>query len=610
MPVAGHIVAHLTANTTGWTAGLRDAIGPLQAAAAVITGMAVGAVTRFNTVGSALDDMRQRTGISATELSQLGFAAQMSDTSLESLQSGLTKMNVFLREARSGGAGATSMLTELGLSLDQLNSTDNIGKIGLIADALNNIENPGERAAVAMKIFGKGAVDLLPLLNSGSDGLREFAAESDRLGLTMDDDTAAGAARLGDELDKLTSVVDRLLVSMGGELAPVVTHIASVTTEWLVGHKELLMTLGKSAIVIVAVAGAIKAVTLATQAYTKAQTVALAFSGPKGWAMLAAGVVALGASTWAVSSAMASVNSSLQAADAASSQSAASTARETAARVEATIAANAQHTALQDLRKQYDDLIPRSQQIRNQVQQIGKDWHAAAAAGAQLAMTWDQMKELQTQTTLQESGFSGMFAGLTAELAVLRGEITETEQQLQDMASAGVDDRRIGQLRQMIAERDRLLSDQQQQEREAQDEQARLAGIADRVSQSQDTPLSQFAAEVRDIQDAIDAGAISSAQGLAYLEQRRQAMLTAEQAAETASRTQASNVGLDARSAQANQMIVDLVNRRSSSPEQAALEEARRNTALAQNSNNLLKDIRDDARRRTTVVTRPFGQRT
>ena len=154
MAVAGHIVANLTTNTTGWSSGLKAALGPLQGLSSQVMSLAAGAVMRFAEVGASLDDMSQRTGISASELSKLSFAADQSDTSMEGLQKGLMKMNALLHDASQGSAGAKSTLDELGMSVGQLNSADAVGKFGMFADALNRIEDPGERAAVAMKVFG------------------------------------------------------------------------------------------------------------------------------------------------------------------------------------------------------------------------------------------------------------------------------------------------------------------------------------------------------------------------------------------------------------------------------------------------------------------------
>jgi hypothetical protein len=108
---------------------------------------------------------------------------------------------------------------------------------------------------------------------------------------------------------------------------------------------------------------------------------------------------------------------------------------------------------------------------------------------------------------------------------------------------------------------------------------------------------------------------------LAELERKRQELLDAEKRVELANAQpteevkgkQASNVGLDARSQQANQMIVDLVNRRGaakdSSVEARQLAAAEAARVAAEASAKLLTDIRDEQRRREHLETRPFGQR-
>lgn len=612
MAVAGHIVANLTANTTGWSSGLRGAIGPLQAVAGVITGMAVGAVSRFVQVGDELDKLRARTGISATELSKLGFAASQSDVSMAGLQSGLTKMGVFLRDTAMGSTQAKQTLSGLGIQMDQLNAADAVGKFGMFADALNGVQDPGERAAIAMKIFGKGAIELLPLLNEGSTGLARFAEEAERLGLVMDDETAASAAKLGDQWAKMKSTADRLLVTLGAELAPVITLVSSVTATWLAENRDTLVTLSKVAVALAGMVLLIKAVTFATQAYSTARKIALALSGPAGWLTLAGAGVALGVATWGMNAAFEAANAKLDEASTLVDRASESQSRHKSAMEASTAAAKEFNATLAQMKSSYEASLPKSEQLRTSIRKMGEDWHAALKAGAEMTLTWDQMKALQTRTQLNESGFTSTFETLKSELAVLRGEITETEQQFAAMASFGVDDKHISALRTMMAERDAIVSQQQQEEREAEEQRSRLADTTRRVMESQETPLSRFEEDVKAVSEAIRAGEIHAADGLAYLEQQRQKMLAAESTAEStaAGRGQASNTGLDARGAQANQMIVDLVNRRgAASPEAAALAEQKKNTALASKSATLLTEIRDDNRRQQRLATRPFGQR-
>lgn len=619
--IAGHIVANLTANTTGWTSGLRGAIGPLQAIAGVITGMAAAAVSRFSTFGDEIDKMRARTGLTAVELSQLSHAAGLSDTSLGSLQSGLTKMQKFLRETASGSKSARATLDELGVSAAELGSMTNGEKLGRFADALMAIPDPGERAAVAMEIFGKGAVDLLPLLAGGSAGLAEMAAEADRLGITLSDEAADNAALLNDTIGRLTGTVGALFTTVGSQLAPMIISVVSGFTEWVGRNRDLIVLLAKTAIVISSVVIAMKFVTLATQAYATAQAVAAALSGPAGWAKLAIGLAVAGAAATVLATQFESANSATSAAQGKISAAAGEYDSLAESATVATVAVKDYSSVMSGMTTAYESFIPKADQVRNKLNQMTSDWWAADAAGQAASITITQLEGVKLKTILGESGWKSEFDTVGSELAVLRGEITATEQRFAEMAEFGVDTRHIDALRAMNVERDKLLKDQLAKEQAAEAEKRKLTDVTARVHDSQNTAYGDFAREVSAVEDAIKAGNISEGEGLRYLEQKRKEFLDAEKQAGAQkladmaepAKKQASNVGIDARSSQANQMIVDLVNRRGTpqnntvADKQLLVQQAQ--LAADRQTAALLQDIRDESRRKEELRAKPFSAR-
>src|SRR4051812_28217666 len=70
-------------------AGMATIGAAIAAAGVAITAPLLGALNHFADVGGALDDMSQRTGISAQALSELGYAADFSGSSLEGVEKGI-----------------------------------------------------------------------------------------------------------------------------------------------------------------------------------------------------------------------------------------------------------------------------------------------------------------------------------------------------------------------------------------------------------------------------------------------------------------------------------------------------------------------------------------
>ena len=87
-------------------AGLRS-IGTKMAGigVAAITAL-LGTAKAFSDTGDVLDKMSQRTGVSVEALSELGYAADLSGTDMETLENGLRVMQKSLVEAAKGSQGA------------------------------------------------------------------------------------------------------------------------------------------------------------------------------------------------------------------------------------------------------------------------------------------------------------------------------------------------------------------------------------------------------------------------------------------------------------------------------------------------------------------------
>ena len=605
MAVAGHIVAYLTANTTGWSGGLRAGLGQLAGFSNQVSRFAAGAAKGFADFGSQLDDMAQRTGVSAASLSSLSFVANQTSTSMESLQMGFVKMSQFMAQVNAGSKEATETLRMLGLTAEQLRGLPPDQQLLVFADAINKLKTTSDQGVAAMKVFGKGAVDLLPLLNSGSAGIVAMQAEAKRLGLTMSNDATKSAALFGDTLDKLKLSIVGVVNKVGAALTPTLQVITDELLSLVKGTSHWGEMLAGLAIGIGAVVVAIKLWTIAAEAAAIAQTILLfATGGPKAWVTIAVGLGLATAATIALTSAAKERAAQNKLAEADAKRATQFIEREGAAAEQAAAQVAVFSDRMKELKSLHDALLPKSQQVAQAVHQMGLDWLAAAQAGEPLTLTFEQLRELQAGTILRESGFASAFESIIGELQVLRGEITETEQAFQQMAMFGVDSESINQLRQLTAERDRLLTEQKAKEAAAAKESARLADIKGRVKAGNETPLGAFQAELKEVKHAIAAGVISGDAGREYLLKKRRELIDAQP--EPASvRGQASNVSLNARSQQANQLIVDLANRRGPKNGPEAL--AKEQTKLARDSAALLTQIRDDARR-NQIAAKPFGR--
>lgn len=497
MASLGDLVVNLTANSKGVQSGLQEAQGYMTAFAAASVAFATASVAQFVRVGSAFDDMAKRTGVSVEALSTLSYAAKLSDTSIESVQGGLMKMAKLMGEVRSGSAQAAEKLQALGLSATQMLAANPEQQFKMVADAIAGISDPSQQAAAAMEIFGKGAGDLLPLLQMGGKGIEYMQQKGVEFGAMITDDMAASAAELGDSIDNLLTSFTGLAMVIGAFVADILTPLFNLTAKLVTEYRDFFGVLGVAAAVIGGVVLAMQAVTKAVQAYAKAQAFAKALSGPKGWLELSIGLGLAAGAAALLGLSFAEQNRE--------SEEAARLLKDAADQTERVKKAQAQpQKSVLDVKgenvgafvKSIEQMNTQSAQgqaeaLRRKIAQLTDDFNTLRKLG-RTDMTPEQFQQYKQAAIDAFTGVGERTKELQKELSILRGETTAQEIEFQRMLQAGASNAQIEALRQMQAEREKLLA---QQEEEAK----RQADITAAAEQSK----AALQAEVDAIKDSI-----------------------------------------------------------------------------------------------------------
>ena len=118
-----------------------------------------------------MNDLSQKVGIGIRQLAGWTLAANQSGTSMESVAKGVKGLSTYLVEHgdKLRAAGITA--------------TDANGAMVQLADLFAAMPDGVEKTALAVQLFGKAGMDMIPMLNMGSQGLadaQEKAAEYGR----------------------------------------------------------------------------------------------------------------------------------------------------------------------------------------------------------------------------------------------------------------------------------------------------------------------------------------------------------------------------------------------------------------------------------------------
>lgn len=183
-----------------------------------VAGIAAFAKSNLDAADS-LSKLSQRTGITVPALDRFRQAANLSDTSIQSLERAFPALTKNMDMAAQKGKGpAFEAFQRLGVSVKNadgsLRSADAV--MLDIADRFNNMADGSEKAALASAVFGtRIGSELIPMLNLGGDTMRNFTT-------VMTQEFADDAAKFN---DKLTEMAERLKQTGTNILKNLLPHI-------------------------------------------------------------------------------------------------------------------------------------------------------------------------------------------------------------------------------------------------------------------------------------------------------------------------------------------------------------------------------------------------
>lgn len=187
----------------------------------------------------AIGDTANRTGISRERLQELGYAAQLSGSSAETLAAALGKMNLAVGAATKGSKEFKDMFAGLQINLKNADgtfkSTDE--QFDIFVNRISRIKDPALQAQAAVKIFGKSAIELLPLIRSGNKGIAEMSTEARRLGVVLSEDAVGAGEDFGDTLDKLSFAFKGVSNTVLSALVPTLNKLATQLIEIFVKYR-------------------------------------------------------------------------------------------------------------------------------------------------------------------------------------------------------------------------------------------------------------------------------------------------------------------------------------------------------------------------------------
>lgn len=216
------------------------ALGLGSAAAAGATAL-MGVATKSAEAADEVDKMSQKMGISKQGYQEWSYVMGQNGMDISTLNTGMKTLVNQMESAANGSATASSYFDQLGISIYDANGNlkDQETIMNEAIYALADMEDMTMRSALATDLFGKAGTEMLPMLNSGSEGMQELTQRAHDLGLVMSDDAVNAGVVFGDTLDDVKQSFGMVVTTIGVQVMPIIQKLL----EWVLDNMPMIQSI-------------------------------------------------------------------------------------------------------------------------------------------------------------------------------------------------------------------------------------------------------------------------------------------------------------------------------------------------------------------------------
>ena len=173
------------------------------------------------------------TGQSTSRLQEFDYAAEMIGVSSDRIRDSLKETTNKMQEARDGNEATALAYQNLGVAITdadgQLRSAEDVFYDTI--DALGQMKNQTERDAIAMDLLSESAQELNPLIEIGSEGLKQYAQEAHDMGYVLDNEALTALTEVDDAYQRLQKSQEAAKNQLSAEFAPYLTEFYEKVTK-------------------------------------------------------------------------------------------------------------------------------------------------------------------------------------------------------------------------------------------------------------------------------------------------------------------------------------------------------------------------------------------
>ena len=175
------------------------------------------------------------TGQSVEEVQEWQYASDMLGVTYDRVKDSLKEITNKMQEAQNGSEDTAKAFETLGVKLEDtdgnLRSADAV--FYDVIDSLGNMSNQAQRDALAMDLMSESAQELNPLIEVGSDGLKQYTDEAHELGYVLDNEAIKALNETDTAQQKLLKTQEAVTKQISAEYAPYMTEALGDTADFI-----------------------------------------------------------------------------------------------------------------------------------------------------------------------------------------------------------------------------------------------------------------------------------------------------------------------------------------------------------------------------------------
>ena len=175
------------------------------------------------------------TGQSVEEVQEMQYASDMIGVSYDRVKDSLKEITNKMQEAQNGSEDTAAAFNTLGVNIYNADGSlrDANDVFNDTIDALGHVQNRTERDALAMDLMSESAQELNPLIEKGSQALKDYADEAHEMGYVLDDEAIEALNATDTAQQKLLKTQEAVTKQISAEYAPYMTEALGDTADFI-----------------------------------------------------------------------------------------------------------------------------------------------------------------------------------------------------------------------------------------------------------------------------------------------------------------------------------------------------------------------------------------